>query len=394
MSDSRAASASGSRIASIDVMRGLVMVVMTLDHTRDFFSNQLDIDPSDPAKTSVALYVTRFVSHFCAPVFVLLAGTGAGLMSARWPHGRLATFLLTRGLWLVILELTLVRLGFWFSFDFSLVIGMVIWVLGWSMVVLAGIVFAPRGWPLIFGVSLILIHNACDGFDPIVLGPAWWVWPLLHGRGEIILGGGYELVAPYKLIPWAGVMACGYSLADLYLGPRDRRCQWLVGLGLGMIVAFVVLRATQIYGEPRPWAVGASITTTLMAFFRCSKYPPSLCFLLMTLGPSLLLLAWLDREPGWLGRRLSVLGRVPLFFYLLHLPLIHGLAILVSVLQRGRVEPWLLQPPQSIEVPPDYGFDLPVVYCATLLVVAILYPLCLVYGRWKRNDRTGILSWL
>ncbi|MBX7103138.1 MAG: heparan-alpha-glucosaminide N-acetyltransferase domain-containing protein [Gemmataceae bacterium] len=382
------------RVASIDVLRGLVMILMALDHVRDYFSDSLQINPAEPDASYPALFVTRWVSHFCAPVFLLLAGVGAGLSATRQPKSRVAFFLVTRGLWLVLLELTLVRLSFWFSFDFKLVIGLVIWTLGWSMVLLAGLQYTPRAWLIAYGLGTVLIHNATDWVDLSCLGRLEWVWIVAHGRGMIQLQAGHELFVPYKLIPWSGVMALGYALAPVFQKPQVDRRRFFATWGLLMTAAFVVFRFSNLYGDPRGWHPYPEPARTVMSFFNCEKYPPSLCYLLMTLGPAFLALAIFDRSPGWLLQRVMVLGRVPLFFYLLHIPLIHGLAVLTSYVETGRVAPWLISGPEDAQAPDGYGFRLPVVYLVTGVVVLLLYPACAWYDRLKRTSKAKILSWL
>jgi uncharacterized membrane protein len=335
---------------------------MALDHTRDFFSGA-PFDPLDLARTNPALFLTRWVTHFCAPSFVLLAGAGAYLYGA---HGRsraqVARFLLVRGLLLILLEHTLVRFGWFFISQPGFYLAQVIWALGWCLLALAALVWLPL--PLIgaFGALLIAGHNLLDGLSAAQLGLPAWLWTVLHQPGPVRLGPAAELYVLYPLIPWIGVMALGYALGPLLRSPARRRA--LVVLGAGLTLAFLLLRAANVYGDPQPWRPRADPLLSLLAFVNTEKYPPSLLFLLLTLGPALIGLALLDRPPGPLGRFLITYGRVPLFFYLVHLPLIHALDLLAGA---GR------------------GFGLPVVFAVWLLVVALLYLPCRWFAALKQR---------
>lgn len=375
------------------------MVVMALDHVRDFFSNALAVNLRNPDEVTAPLFLTRWVTHFCAPTFVLLAGVGAALTARRLSKPQLARFLITRGLWLVLLELTLVRLGFYFTFDFHDLSGLVIWALGWCMVLLGVIQFLPTPAILAFALILICGHNAMDTWKPAEYGFPSWLWGVLHGDGHIVLGSqnNYIIETPYKIIPWVGVMAYGFWLGPLFQLPQVIRRQFFFRLGVITVLAYFALRAMNGYGDPVPWWEPVKIrswTASAISFFNCVKYPPSLCYLLMTLGPAFLLLAAFDREPGWLGRRIVVLGRVPLFYYLLHLPLIHGLAVLCSYVQNdGLVDAWLISPPALTTAPPDYGYSLPIVYAVWIAVVVILYTPCAWFAEQKRKHPGGWRSY-
>ena len=387
-----------SRFDSVDTLRGLVMVIMALDHTRHYFSRDWSFDPTDLAKTYPALFLTRWITHYCAPVFIFLAGTGAFLSTTRGKSKQeLSWFLLTRGLWLVLLELTWVRcLGWQFNFDFHFVMGIVIWAIGWSMVALAGLVFLPVPWVATLGVVMIASHNLFDRVSPDDLGSLSWLWKILHSGGIIVPAEAYRFAAGYPLIPWIGVMAAGYGLGPLLLAEPFARRKRLFGLGALLTALFVVLRAINVYGDPDSWSVQKNILFTFFSFLNCHKYPPSLLYLLMTLGPALLVLAALDRgTPRWL-KPIVVFGRVPLFYYLLHIPLIHGLAVLVAYGRYGRAE-WLFANPPADGPPPmpaDYGYGLPIVYLIWIGVVLALYPLCRWFADVKRRHRSAWLSYL
>ena len=372
------------------------MVMMALDHTRDFFSNDLAFDPTDLDRTYPALFLTRWITHFCAPVFVFLAGTGAFLSTARGKNRReLSWFLLTRGLWLVLLELTWVRcLGWMFNFDFHFAMGIVIWAIGWSMVALSGLVFLPLRWVTTFGILMIASHNLFDHVKPEILGSLGWLWKILHTGGIIVPAEGYRFAAGYPLIPWIGVMATGYGFgAWLLREPLERR-KWLWGLGALLTGLFILLRAINVYGDPDSWSPQKNGLFTLFSFLNCHKYPPSLLYLLMTLGPALLVLAVLDRgTPRWL-KPVLVFGRVPLFYYLLHLPIIHGLAVLASYQQYGQATWWFANPDDPGGRPSDYGYSLPVVYLVWLGVLLALYPICRWFADVKRRRRDAWLSYL
>jgi uncharacterized membrane protein len=384
-----------ARLVSIDLLRGLVMVLMVLDHVRDFFSNA-PFDPTDLRQTTAAYFLTRWVTHFCAPVFLLLAGTGAYLQTARGrTRPELSRFLLTRGLWLVVLELTFVHFGWTFQVLHTQFIGAVIWVIGWCMVVLAGLIYLPVGTVTLIGVSMILLHNLTDGIPAAKFGPLKILWAVLHTGEPVHLFGDVELRASYPLIPWAGVMAVGYGLGQLYQFDAARRGKWLLALGTALTAGFVLVRATNFYGDASHWSTQRSFLFTLFSFLNCTKYPPSLCYLLMTLGPAMLLLKWFERGAGVIARPLLAFGRAPLFFYLVHLPLIHGLAAFLAWM---RPDPahlhWLLHNSPFADRPVGYGFDLWVVYLIWLAVIITLYPVCRRFADWKHRSRMAWLSYL
>src|SRR5947207_1145993 len=315
------------RLDSVDLLRGLVMVIMALDHTRDFFSKDLSFDPTDLSRTYPALFLTRWITHCCAPVFMFLAGTGAFLSTTRGKSKKeLSWFLLSRGLWLVVLELTWVRcFGWQFNFDYHFSVGAVIWALAWSMIALSALVFLPVPVISLFGVAMVVTHNGLDAVTAESWGTMGWLWKILHGGGLLDSGTGYRFVAAYPLIPWIGVMAAGYGFGALLKREPNERRNWIFGLGVGLILLFILIRGINGYGDPNPWSRQKNGLFTLFSFLNCHKYPPSLAYLLMTLGPALVVLALLERgTPRWLGPIL-VFGRVPLFYYLIHLPLIHGL---------------------------------------------------------------------
>ncbi|HEV7891629.1 MAG TPA: heparan-alpha-glucosaminide N-acetyltransferase domain-containing protein [Pyrinomonadaceae bacterium] len=391
-----------ARLNSVDAVRGVVMVIMALDHVRDFFHVYAkSLDPLDPAQTWTGLFFTRWVTHFCAPTFVFLAGTGAFLSTRRGKTKKeLSMFLLTRGLWLILLELTLVRFGWFFNFDYHLVILQVIWVIGWGLVVLAGLVFLPTRVIAAFGLALIALHNLLDGFKAKDFGALRGLWVVLHEQNVLTLAPGFSAFVVYPLVPWVGVIAAGYAFGEILTLERERRRRLLFGIGFAAVALFVVLRFVNAYGDPLPWASQEPGTWyTFLSFLNTQKYPPSLLFLLMTLGPSVIALALFDRgrEPGALARPFVVFGRVPLFYYLLHFPLVHLVAVVFAYVKYGRAE-WLFvnwpPPGQPQPEPEGYGYNLLVVYAVWLGVVLALYPLCRWFAGVKSRRRDAWLSYL
>jgi uncharacterized membrane protein len=381
------------RLDSVDFLRGLVIVIMALDHARDFFTN-VRFDATDLTQTTAPLFFTRWVTHFCAPVFVFLAGTSAYLYQARRKSLReVSWFLLTRGLWLVVLEWTVVRWAWMFNLNYTteLLFVQVIWVIGVSMIVLAGLVHLPLGAVAAVGIAMIAGHNLLDGVTPESLGRWAPLWILLHVQAPIPLRGDQIFFVIYPLVPWIGVMAAGYAFGRLLQRPAEERRRLLIRLGAGLTAAFLVIRAINVYGDPAPWAVQESVGRMVLSFLNTTKYPPSLLFLLMTLGPAIALLPFFERLHGPLARMVTVYGRVPLFFYVLHLFLIHALALLVGTL--AGFEPgsflrvWMF-------LPETWGYGLPTVYLVWAGVVLALYPLCRWFAGVKARRREAWLSYL
>jgi uncharacterized membrane protein len=388
------------RVQSVDILRGLVMIVMALDHVRDFLHyGAQHFDPADLSQTTPILFFTRWITHFCAPTFMFLAGTGAYLQSRRGKSmSVVAHFLWTRGLWLVVLELTWVRwFGWRMNFGNDQIFLWVIWALGMSMIALAGLVFVP--WKVLLGGSLavIVLHNALDGVTPAQFGPLSWLWTILHVPGPIAVSPQVTLLPFYPLIPWIFVMAAGYCFGRVMDLEPERRRSVLLKLGGTLIAAFVILRWSNWYGDARRWSSESTPLLTLASFLNCTKYPPSLLYLLMTLGPGILILGLLERVRLPDANPLIVFGRVPLFFYLLHLPLIHGTAILLGWFRYGRIDFLLHNPPAIFGpasiFPPDYGYDLGVVYLVWIGVVVALYPVCRWFAAVKQRNRSAILSY-
>lgn len=378
------------RLASVDLLRGSVMILMVLDHVRDYLMDAR-VDPTNLEMTTPGLFFTRWITHFCAPTFMFLAGASAFLTGIRGKsRGQLSLFLIKRGLWLILLEQTWVS----FTLTFTLpkaVLALILWAIGWSMIALAGLIYLPRAAVGAIGISLIAFHNLFDGVGFENAGLGSLLWRLLHQPGFVPLGGGVGILEGYPLIPWIGVMAVGYAFGPWLLLPPDRRGTILLALGLGLTLGFVGLRALNVYGDPRPWSVQATPLLTLVSFLNCQKYPPSLLYLLMTLGPAILTLAWIDRLPGVLADPLATFGRVPLFFFLLQLPVAHLLGVAVAAL-RGQPVAWLFQT-APFESPQGYDNSLATVYLCWVVAVAILYPPCRWFAGVKSRRRDPWLSY-
>jgi uncharacterized membrane protein len=329
------------------------------------------------------------------------AGTGAFLRLERGgtrggTRGDLARFLVTRGLWLVLLEFTVERAGFFFQIGLDPLFLLILWALGMSMIALAALVFLP--YTALLGVSLAMIalHNLLDAVTPAQFGAFGWLWRILHVQGLLIPRP--TVIVAYPLVPWIGVMAAGYCFGRAYCLPAEQRRTLLMALGLALTATFVIVRALNVYGDPNPWSSQHSAVYTALSFLNTTKYPASLAFLLMTLGPAILFLAWADRFRLPERNPLLVLGRVPLFYFLLHIPVIHAVAIVLTWFRYGAA-PFLFTPPPTLGTPrsvfpPDYGWDLWVVYAVWITVVVALYPACLWFMRLRARRRDWWLSYL
>ncbi|MBI4502266.1 MAG: DUF1624 domain-containing protein [Gemmatimonadetes bacterium] len=442
------ASVRAPRVDSIDIVRGAVMILMAIDHVRVYSG----LPAGGP---TAGIFFTRWVTHFCAPAFVFFAGTSAFLHGHKLGDpGKLSRFLLIRGAWLVLLELTFLRVAWTFNLDYAhYLLAGVIWVIGWCMILMGGVVRLPIGAIAAVGLVIIAGHNIVDFFRPQVMAvlrtsESWWIWNLLYfgftdGRAPQLGAAGPRLVVLYSIVPWIGVMAAGYAFGVIVrmAPPTRRRICWR--LGLGATVLFVVLRVFDVYGNPSPWRPrppvaqasaqaaptqpGAATTPSAsgprpapppatarsapvsppatqrpapfpaaLAFLNTTKYPASLLFLLMTLGPTIALLPLLEGAGGVAARVLTVFGRVPLFYYLLHIPVIHGVALIVSLLRLGSVSPWLFanHPMMNPPVPEGYTWSLELLYLVTIVVVAGLYFPCRWFAELKQRRRNSWLSYL
>jgi uncharacterized membrane protein len=377
-----ATTATRARVQGVDLLRGLVIVLMALDHVRDYYS-PTPFRPEDLEQATPALFLTRWITHFCAPTFVFLAGTSAWLYrsTANLSKGELSRFLATRGLWLVFLELAVVNPS-WDANFVSFFFLQVIWAIGTSMLVLAVLVLGPRWLALAFGLLVVPGHNLLDPLVPQQFGSLWWAWTLLHEGGFLSQQFAGGLLVVYPMLPWWGVMALGYGLSPWLVGERrdERR---LVLAGLAMVAAFVLLRLTNTYGDASTWAPDArGALWSVLGALNVQKYPPSLLFLLMTLGPALLLLVAFEHVRGAWTKPLAVFGRVPMFFYLIHVPIIMLSAAAWATLTYGQVVNFFA--PGGI--PAGYSPSLPRAYLVWALLVLALYPLCRWYDRYKRAD--------
>jgi uncharacterized membrane protein len=392
----QASTPSWLRIESIDLLRGIIIVIMALDHTRDFFG-ALDASPTDLATTTVPLFLTRWITNICAPVFFLLTGTGACLALRRLSKGQLSRFLLSRGLWLIFLEIVVMRFALQFNLDYRVTILTVLWALGWSMIVLGVLIHLPDWAIAAFGAVLVVGHNLLDGIPASAFGSLAPVWSVLHAPGFLVNSSRHVVLVAYPLIPWIGVTALGYLLGQAYRWNDARRRTLLWRLGLGFSVGFVLLRLWNVYGDPLAWSAQKSPLWTLLSFLDTQKYPPSLLFLLMTLGPALLLLRAFDGgTPRWLRPALTI-GKVPLFFYVLHFYLIHLLAVAASYLRYGSVDGLFRSPDLGhfpFTTPPGWAAPLPAIYLLWVFVVIALYPLCRWYAGVKRRRKDWWLSYL
>lgn len=390
MTDSR-------RLTAIDALRGLAMVIMALDHTREFLhADAMAFSAEDLTRTSPVLFMTRWVTHLCAPVFAATAGLGIGLRLARGDApATLSRQLIGRGLWLIAVELIVMRLAMNFTIDGRYpVLLIILWALGWSMIAMAALIHLPRSAVGAVGLGIVLLHNLADGLRPDQFGAAAWLWTMLHQPGAIVAGG-IVFIAGYPVLPWIGVMALGVWAAAIYDWTPERRRRVLRVTGLAAIALFIALRLVNGYGNPVPWAPQSSAAMTVVAFLNTAKYPPSLMFVLMTLGPGALLLAWFDGRTFGPRHPLVVFGRVPFAYYVVHFWLLH---VVAAVLLLGRYGSaawrWVWMPLPSMGgardvFPTDLGYALPWVYVAWIAVVVALYPA----ARWLADLKGRRRDW-
>jgi uncharacterized membrane protein len=374
------------RITSIDLLRGIVMILMALDHTRDYFhADSLRFEPTDMEQTNVILFFTRWITHFCAPVFVFLAGTSSFLSAQRKTKKELSIFLLKRGLWLLLLEVTIVSFAWSFNINLPFTGLQVIWAIGISMIALAALIHLPKKTILILAIIIVAGHNLLD--DIHFNG---FVWAALHEENLFQINATHLVRVTYPVLPWIGVMALGYCFGSLYTSNINaaRRKQWLLVIGASAIFVFILLRLINVYGDLHPWTEQKSMTFTVLSFLNTTKYPPSLLYILMTMGPALIFLAFAERMSGKLARAILPIGRVPMFYYILHLYLIHLIAMLAAQLSGYSWSDMILQ--RRVWVDPqlkDYGFSLGFTYLVWIGIVLLLYPLNKWYDTYKTNHR-------
>lgn len=380
-----------NRIESIDLLRGVAMVIMALDHVRDYFNyGSFFIDPTNLETTTPILFFTRFITHFCAPVFVFLAGTSAFLYGTKKTKLELFKFLLTRGLWLIFLEIVVNNLIWSFDFTYSFQVFQVIWAIGFSMVCLSFLIYLPKKIILIVGIILIAGHNTLDGI--LMEGQSFQsiVWYLLHQEQVLVINPNYAILLAYPLIPWIGLMALGYLFGTFYQKDYDAaiRKKWIRRIGLGAIILFFILRGLNIYGDLVPWSIQGAATKTILSFFNVTKYPPSLLFLCITLGPALLFLNVYENIKNRLTDLFLVFGRVPLFFYFLHVLVIHVLAIIGILIFGGNWHDMILDAESFMKQNlSTYGYSLFVVYLVWIGLILVLYPFCKKYMMYKTNNK-------
>jgi uncharacterized membrane protein len=377
------------RIESIDLLRGLAMIVMALDHSRDYFNRDAYLfDPTDMTQTNPALFFTRWITHFCAPIFMFLAGTSAFLYGLKKGQKAESFFLLTRGIWLIFIELFVVTAGWTFNFHFTFYILQVIWAFGVAMILLSAIIHLPRNGQLAIAIALIAGHNLLDGIHVTGNGLKAVGWSFLH-EFHAFHYPNFSFVIGYPIMPWIGLITFGHYLGRLFAPDitADRRKKILTRLGLAFIAGFILIRSINHYGDPNPWSNQKNAVFTVMSFCNVTKYPPSLLYILMTIGPALLFLAFTEKPLNKLTAKISVYGRVPFFYYLIHIYLLHALALIASMTQghpasqMTGLSNWVTANPQL----KGYGFGLHVVYVMWIIVVIALYPLCKRFDVYKRQ---------
>jgi uncharacterized membrane protein len=384
------------RVESVDVVRGVIMIIMALDHTRDFFGDAA-ASPTNLATASAGLFLTRWITHFSAPTFFFLSGVGAYLALRRRTKSQLSVFLLTRGLWLVFLDAVLFRAILQFNVDYHVTILTVLWALGWSMIALAALAFLPATAVGIIGAIMIAAHNLLDPVKAQSFGAWAPLWNVLHSPGLLYMSPGHLVIVAYPLIPWIGVMALGYGIGQIYSIDPARRRALLLRAGIAVSAAFIVLRAINVYGDPAKWTHQKSTLFTALSFLNTTKYPPSLLFLLMTLGPVLVFLSLVDQKTPRLLRPALTIGKVPMFYYLLHFATLHVLAIITALIRFGGVH-WMFESPSPdkypVTQPPGWPASLPVAYLYWIAVLLLVYPVCRWYATVKMRSSNPWLSYL
>lgn len=386
-----------NRISSIDVARGLIMVIMALDHTRDYFhADAFVFNPTDMDKTHTALFFTRWITHFCMPGFVLLSGLAANISLQRKSKAELSRYLLTRGLWFVVLEFTVLRFGYFFNFYFDVTILSVLWLFGICMVLLAALIHLPNRWILILGLIIVVGHNLLQGVSVEPTSIAFVPWTIFMSRGFLPVTPDVAFVVTYPIVPWLGIMLLGYSMGAWYKNTEAViRQKLLMRVGITSIIAFIGLRFINLYGDPAPWAAQQSGWYTALSFLNTSKYPPSFLFTLMTIGPLLMLLVWLEKAETKWTHTLNTIGRVPLFYFIVHFYVIHALALISTMLRTGKSFSEIdLHFAKSFGgITPEGGYSLGWVYLFWAVVVLLMIPLCNVYNRLKFR-KAGLFRYL
>lgn len=381
-----------SRIQSIDILRGLVMVIMALDHVRDYYHINAFTGnyPENMESTNIILFATRFITHYCAPVFVFLAGTSAFLYGQNKTTGQLSKFLITRGLWLIFVEIVINNFLWWFDPTFGFTNLQVIWAIGVCMIALGITIYLPRKLILLLGLLLVFGHNLLDGIVKEGDNIGSILWYFLHQSSGISYAENKMLWFSYPVLPWIGVMLLGFCFGSLYKkdSSKELRRKYLLRMGVGSLVLFFILRGINIYGDLVPWETQESTEKTIISFFNANKYPPSLIYLLMTLGPAFIFLYLIENIQNSITRFLVVFGRVPFFYYILHILIIH-LGAIIGLLITGKDWKLMILDNETMMsgALQGYGYPLVTVYLIWIIIVAILYPICKKYMRYKRDNK-------
>ncbi|HUS01608.1 MAG TPA: heparan-alpha-glucosaminide N-acetyltransferase domain-containing protein [Chitinophagaceae bacterium] len=374
------------RILSIDLLRGLVMIIMALDHVRDYFNaDALRFEPEDLSQTTPLLFFTRWITHFSAPVFAFLAGSSAFLSGQSKTKKELSLFLLSRGVWLIFIEVTVVSFAWSFNIKLPFTGLQVIWALGLSMIALAALIHLPKKIILAVGIIIVAGHNLLDNIHFSGFG-----WAALHEEKLFHLDNSHLVRVTYPFLPWIGIMALGYCFGSLYTSSFTvaRRKNLLLLIGGSSIALFIFLRIINFYGDPLPWTVQKIATFTILSFLNLHKYPPSLLYILMTLGPAMIFLAFTEKVSSRFTRPIIHIGRVPMFYYILHLYLIHLAAMIAAQLSGYRWIDMILQ--RRTWVDPQlkgYGFSIGFTYVVWIGIVLMLYPLCKWYDKYKTTHK-------
>ena len=398
----RVSASPAPRIQSVDALRGAIMMLMAIDHIRDFVARSaMQFLPTDLTRTTAPIFFTRWITHFCAPVFFLTAGLGAFFWMNRGHHSKteLSRFLVTRGAWLILLEISVLRFIMFSQISprENVIILLILWAIGLTMISLAVLIYLPTRVLAVISIAIVALHNLLDPIPAERFGRAAWLWEILHQQGPFSFLGCTFVIA-YPVLPWIGVIAAGFCLGNAFLWEPARRQRFFLRLGSAITAVFVLLRAINLYGDPAPWTHQPAALFTVLSFLNTNKYPPSLDFLLMTLGPALMALAWLDRKQFSSASPLLVFGRVPFFFYVAHMMAAHLAAIALNLVRYGKTSFLLIPPPSmgspSALFPANYGYPLWVVYAVWIVVLLLLYPACLWFSRLKQRRHDWWLSFL
>lgn len=392
-----------NRLTSLDALRGTVMVIMAIDHIRDFFDRySMSNSPTDLSQTSAIMFFTRWITHFCMPVFMFCAGAAGFLWWNRGnkTRGQLSWFLATRAVWFLALEVSIMNFAYSFNISaHSLILLLVLYIFGACMLLMAALIHLPLRWLSVLSIVIIALHNLLDSYSASRFGNFAWAWRLLHEPGVIMLGNHPAFVV-YPILPWIGVMGAGFCFAGLFALDGTVRRRITLRIGLALTGAFLVIRAINVYGDPSRWTTQKSVVFTALSFLNCSKYPASLDYILMTIGPALMLLAWYDRLKFSNRNPLIVFGRVPLFYFVLHFYAIHILLGIMSYIRYGsRTLSFIFHGipamggPRDV-YPPDFGYPLWVTYAIWICMVAALYPICRWFAQYKATHRSWWLSYL